>query len=421
MRLTRLKYALGSRIWLIPLLWLVAGIGLAFATVAVDRAAGYDLVPRSVTGTATAAQTILSTIASSMVTLTSVLLSLTLVAVQLAMGQFSPRIVRAILADRRNQSAIGLFGATFAYSMLVLREVDDRSGTVPGLSIVVAYLLVLASTVGLVLYLHHVGESLRASGLIDLVGDELRVQLDRRFPAEDPSPGDPAVITAGEPGSIIHIDEEGLVAVAERAGCCVEMLPMMGDFVPVGAIVFRIHGHPERLGRGELGRHVILGPERTHTDDPAYGFRKLVDIAERGISQPFLDPTTAKQAIDRLHDCLRQLARRPFPDGRYHDRSGELRLVTREMSWDGYVRLSFDEIRLAGAGTPQVTRRLVAALEDLKTVAAPDRHPPLERQLRLLEAAVRAKLDQEDDIRAALTPDQLGIGSGPDMVVPFRA
>ena len=59
----------------------------------------------------------------------------------------------------------------------------------------------------------------------------------------------------------------------------------------------------------------------------AYGLRLLVDIAERSLSDgPFLDPTTAVQAIDRLHDCLRQLAPRPFPDGRYRDKRGEVRL-----------------------------------------------------------------------------------------------
>jgi uncharacterized membrane protein len=402
-------------LWLLPLLWVLGGIGLSFATLAIDRATGHELVSQSITGTATAAQTILSTIASSMVTLTSVVLSLTLVAVQLAMGQFSPRIVRAILSDRRNQSAIGLFAATFAFSILVLREVDEKSGQVPGLSVAVAYLLVLASVVGLILYLDRVGDSLRAAGLIDLVGDELRVQLDRRYPPSDPAPDDPAVIVADEPGSIIEVDEQGLVAAAVHGDCRLEMVPMMGDFLPVGSILFRVHGDLSQLDRSEVAARVLLGPERTHEDDPAFGFRKLVDIAERGISQPFLDPTTTKQAIDRLHDCLRQLAARPFPDGRYYDDSGELRLVTPTLSWDGYVRLSFDEIRLAGAGTPQVTRRIVAALEDLKTVAPPERHPPLERQLRMLEEAVRDELDDEEEVRTALTPDQLGIGSGPDV------
>ena len=85
----------------------------------------------------------------------------------------------------------------------------------------------------------------------------------------------------------------------------------------------------------------------------------LVDIAERSLAEsPFLDPTTAVQAIDRLHDCLRQLARRALPDGRHRDATATLRLIVPVMDWDAYVHLAFDEIRLAGAGSPQVSRRL---------------------------------------------------------------
>jgi uncharacterized membrane protein len=191
----------------------------------------------------------------------------------------------------------------------------------------------------------------------------------------------------------------------------------MGDFVPVGATLFRVHGEPVGLKTEEIARLVALGSERTHATDPAYGFRKLVDIAERSIAQPFNDPTTAVQAIHRLHDCLRQLAPRPFPSGRHCDADGQLRLVIRTISWDGYVRLAFDELRLAGASSPQVARRLRAALEDLKTVAPPERQPVLDRQLDLLESLIRQDFDDEEDIRASTTPDQQGIGSGEDMVI----
>jgi uncharacterized membrane protein len=95
---------------------LLTGIGLAVALLAIDKASQYQLVDSSVTGSSASVQTILSVASSALVTLTSVVLSLTLVAVQLAMGQFSPRIVRAILQDRRSQLAIGLFIRTFAYS-----------------------------------------------------------------------------------------------------------------------------------------------------------------------------------------------------------------------------------------------------------------------------------------------------------------
>jgi uncharacterized membrane protein len=90
----------------------------------------------------------------------------------------------------------------------------------------------------------------------------------------------------------------------------------------------------------------------------------------------------------------------------------------RTLDWDGYVRLAFDEIRLAGAGSPQVTRRLRAALEDLRTVVPPGRRPALDRQLDLLSAAVTRQYQDAQDRRAALTADNEGIGSGPDLVVP---
>src|SRR5213076_2785204 len=108
---------------------------------------------------------------------------------------------------------------------------------------------------------------------------------------------------------------------------------------------------------------------------------------------PFQDPTTSVQSINGINDILRGLARREFPSGRHHDAHGHVRLVERVMSWEGYIRLAFDELRMAGAGSPQVARRMRAALQDLKAVAPPERHPPLDRQLELLEQAVRRAYD----------------------------
>jgi uncharacterized membrane protein len=122
------------------------------------------------------------------------------------------------------------------------------------------------------------------------------------------------------------------------------------------------------------------------------------------------------QSINAIHDVLRGLARREFPSGRHHDAHGHVRLVERVMSWEGYVRLAFDELRLVGAGSPQVARRLRAALLDLRTVASPERRPPLDRQLQLLDDAVRRSFEDDADVAAALVPDMQGIGSGPDVM-----
>lgn len=178
MRLIRVGRFLASATWLIPVLCVLGSVGLAFGTIAIDRHFEYELIPRSITGSPTAAQTLLGTFAGSTATLAGLVLTPTTVAIQLAIGQFSPRIVGALLQDRTNQITIGLLTGTFAYSMLILLEVDDQAngdaGAVPGLSILVAFVLMLTSLITLLLYVSHTGQSLRAAALIDLVGDRTR-------------------------------------------------------------------------------------------------------------------------------------------------------------------------------------------------------------------------------------------------------
>src|SRR5215207_8629666 len=178
-----------SSLWFIPVLCLLIGAALSSGSIAIDEATNYDLVSSSLTGGPDAALQILSTIAASMVSLAALVLTITMVVVQLAMGQFSPRIVQTFLRDKPSQFAIGLFVATFAHAMLAMREVHfDGGGSVPGLAIVVAYVLIVVSIAALVLYVHHIGQSLRVSALIELVGDGTRRSIDGRYPDRGDAP-----------------------------------------------------------------------------------------------------------------------------------------------------------------------------------------------------------------------------------------
>jgi uncharacterized membrane protein len=296
------------------------------------------------------------------VTLTSMALTVTLVAVQLAMGQFSPRIVRALLDDRGDQLAIAVFGATFTFTVFSLRAIDTGppGQPVPGVTVLTALALAAASAFALFVFVHHAGQQLRVGTLVDLVGDELLGQLDRRFPPGSEPREDASVLLLRGAGNVVHYDRDGLVAEARRAGCTLELVPMMGDFVTRGAPLVRVQGDGARLDR-ERGRQLIaLDNERTHDDEPAYGFRTLVDVAQRALGTTANDATTAVQVVNRLHGCLRQIADRPFPNGHLRDEDDESWLIERVLDWDGYVRLAFDEIRLAAGGFPQVTRRLEA-------------------------------------------------------------
>ena len=417
MRLARLLLHVSSSLWFVPVLCVLAGAAISFGTIALDRYFDYQAIPRSLVGGPDAATEILGTVAASMVSLAALVLTITMVVVQLAMGQFSPRIVQRILQDKPSQLAIGLFVATFVHAILAVREVTnkgDGTGNVPGIAVVTAFVLVLVSVAVLVVYVHHIGQSLRVSSLIELVGTDTRKLLDRKYPDTGSAldAAEPGIVSARRSGVVTGIGHEELVREARRASVCLELVPALGEFVPAGAPLFRVTGADDGLDEKRLHDSLIVTLEPTLEEDVAYGIRLLVDIAERSLADsPFQDPTTAVQAIDRLHDLLRQLARRPFPDGRHRDEAGEVRLVVRSMSWDAYVHLAFDEIRMAGAGLPQVARRLKAALMDLRSVVPPERIRVIDDQLELLAAATARAMDDDHDAEMALHPDREGIGA----------
>jgi hypothetical protein len=305
----RLAHHIKTSLWFIPVLFVLGGVVLSLTTTAFDDG---DLLPWSVTGDPNAALQILYLIAFAMLTLTGLVLSLLVVAVQLAMGTFSPRIVRQILQDRPSQTAIGLFAGTFAHALLAMREVRTTSGSesVPGLAVLVAIVLVLACIGTLVWYLNHIGQSLRTAALVEWVADDTITSLDRIYP-DHGRPPDVAedLIPAPRGGVVFAVGSERLVALARRAGCRLELLWAVGDYVPKDAPLIRIAGEPGTLSRSAVTRCVALGPERTLNQDVAYGVRMLVDIAERSLAAgPFADPTTVVQAIDRLHDIMRQIS-----------------------------------------------------------------------------------------------------------------
>ena len=211
-------------------------------------------------------------------------------------------------------------------------------------------------------------------------------------------------------GVVCHVDFDRLVREPATPAAHSNSCPRSGEFMASGAPLLLVRdGDPARLAE-DVAEHVVLGLERTLEQDVAYGLRMLVDIAERSLADsPFLDPTTAVQAIDRLHDCLRQLARRPFPDGLHRDDEGVVRLTVPVMSWEAYVHLAFDEIRLAGAGSPQVARRLGASLVDLRECARPSASPFSTSRSPCSKTEVR-RVVPEAELAFSLVPDRQGIG-----------
>jgi uncharacterized membrane protein len=416
---------LRSSLWFIPTLFGGGAFLLAALTLIVDREIGSDEFGFLLFGgTADGAREVLSTIAQSMLTFTALVFTITMLVLQLASSQLSPRVIRTFLRDLGNQLVLGLFIATFLYTLLVLRDVrspDAGDEFVPGLSVFAAFLLLIASVGAFIYYINHMAHAIRATTVLDNIADETRSAIDRLFPESlgrepevspapviPPQSADDRLVPATSSGALVNVDEGGLFRTLKDGDAFVEVLPMVGDYVPEGAPLFRIRRAGERDLADGLRDQVTLGSERTLQQDAAFGFRQIVDIGVRALSPGTNDPSTAVQAIDRLHDLLRRLVDRSFPSAVRVDDEGEARLIVPRPEWSDYVRLAVDELRIAGTGQLQVMRRLRAVLEDLEAVAPAERRQIISEELQQLDIAAASGFDSDADRDRARRPSPTG-------------
>jgi len=213
-------------------------------------------------------------------------------------------------------------------------------------------------------------------------------------------------------GVVLAFDLKGLVLLAERSNCVIELVPEVGDFVAAGDPLFRIFGGGQDLSGDSLRKSVALGPERTLEQDPMFAFRIIVDIASKALSPAINDPTTAVLAIDQLHHLLRDVGCRSLAEGRETDNQGQLRLVYRTPNWEDFVYLAVTEIRHYGRDSIQIMRRLRAMLENLIDTLPALRDPLLRQELRLLESSTKRMFPDVDDQALAKTGDLQGMGGG---------
>ena len=420
MTLQQFGERLRSSLWFVPALFALGAFLLALVALAIDDGLSPD--PGQLFflygGTAEGARSMLSTIAQSMLTFTGLVFTITMLVLQLASSQLSPRVMRTFLRDRGNQVVLGLFVATFVYTLAVLRDVrtsvNGDEGFVPGLSIWIAFTLLLASVGAFIYYIDHMAHAIRANAVISSIAKECEQALDRLYPerAAQGKPERPAlgaipaslVLKARRAGVVVGVDEARLLAVIEHADRRAELAFAVGDFVPFGSALVRLSGRWDRDAAEEVYKAITLGDERTLQQDAAFGFRQLVDVAMRALSPGTNDPTTAVQALDRLHDLLRRLVEREIPSPNRADATGVVRLVAPRPGWNEYVELAIDEIRLAGEGQLQVSRHLRHMLTDLLEVAPPHRQAVLRRELKLTNSGAARSFAEPEDAAAGDSP-----------------
>ncbi len=364
--------------------------------------------------------TLLGTLASSMFTLIVFVCSALLITVQLASAQLTPRIIGLVLRNPVTKLSLALFVFTFTFTLGALVRIK---GGVPPLTAYVAVYSCLVS-LGVFLYLvDSVCRALRPSGALGLAARLGREVIETVYPrrlseSQDTIP-EPAGVLDGEPrctilnlreGVVLAFDLEGLVSLAQRADCVIEMVPQVGDFLAADQPLFRIFGDGALPSAAALRQSVAVGPERTLQQDPAFVFRIMVDIASKGLSPAINDPTTAVLAIDQIQNLLCSVGGRHLDEGQRRDARGAVRLLYRTPDWEDFVHLAVTEIRQFGGTSIQVTRRLRAMLEHLIQTSPEERAETLQLELTLLDRSAKRFFGEAEDRAMADVSDLQGVG-----------
>ncbi len=381
-----------------------------------DRTTGWVVFDYSPDG----ARAILSTLAGSMLTFIVFVLSATLIVVQLASGQLTPRIIALVLATPQVKVALGALTFTFTYTIAALGRVESR---VPDLHVSVAVLLNLACIVVFFRFVSQLSGGLRPASLMLLIAEHAQRVIEQVYPAKyDPAlpedstsralPTTPAQLIEfnGRSGVVMAFSAAGLLRLAREGDAIVELMPQVGDSVTRGDPLFRIFGGTRPLSPEAMRGCIAVGTERTMEQDPRFGFRILVDIANKALSPAINDPTTAVLALDQIDNLLLDLGRRRLDDGLARDADGKLRLVYGTPDWPDFVMLSVSEIRQFGEGSLQVDRRLFAMLGHLMGALPESRWPPLQAELALLKSSVQRRFPDEEDRKRAGVGDYQGVG-----------
>jgi uncharacterized membrane protein len=411
----RVRHYVRDSIWILPVVGMVTALGAVRFFHWIEEVMGWESSFHPDT-----ARTVLGTMAASMFTFIVFVSSALLVAVQLASAQLTPRIIAMVFKDPITKFALTVFVFAFTFSLAVLVRINT---SVPLLTAELAAYSCLLS-LGVFLYLiDHVGQSLRPSGALRSVATLGGKVIESAYPRRLTEPQDrslePANVPGGEPtcmianprdGVVLALDIQGLVCLAQRANCVIEMVPEVGDFVAAEDPLFRIFQGGATLPAGALCQSVAFGQERTLEHDPAFAFRIIVDIASKGLSPAINDPTTAVLAIDQIHHLLRNVGSRHLDEGRVRDMEGRLRLVYRTPDWEDFVHLAVTEIRQFGGTSIQVTRRLRAMLENLIQTLPEERVSLLRQELNVLHRTAERFFLEPEDRALANVSDFQGVG-----------
>ncbi|KUI31475.1 DUF2254 domain-containing protein [Mycobacterium sp. GA-2829] len=397
-------YRFRESLFALPALIVVAGFASAVALLVIDRMFRSDRwgLPVALQMRPGAAQELLAVLAGATITTAGVVFSLTVVSLQLASQQFSPRVLRTFIADRPAQAVIGLLVATFVYCVVVLWEVRDDDVTAPVLATGAAVVIAVSTVLAIIAFLDHLARGLQVGEVLRRVSEESEVVLaqltreerrEREHPDVDVSTlGRAHEVFAPRDGWVTQASLDELFKAIPEGGI-LRLETRVGAYISEGQVLARVWPPDEaRDLNARIAAAVYVGDVRTMQEDLDFGLRQLVDIGLRALSPAINDPSTAIEVVLRVGSTIRRLLLAGEAPTALSGPGDRVLLRPWDLSFDEYVGHAFDQLRFHGSREPEVAAALVRTLNMLIASAEdadmPARIPPLVAQHDLVLAAV---------------------------------
>lgn len=402
------------RLLYVPLVMVGLSMVLSQLMMFIDRQLGDDRLPEVLQTTVDGGRAILSSIAGGLISSVTLLLSLMLVAVQLASSQFSPRSLRDWIGDRTQQLVIGVVLGTTVYCLLVLRETrsfGEGEAFTPHLSVILAVGLGIASLIAVVRSVDHLTDSLRIGSVASRIRNDtvaLIKRADKVDATENPSmvpawqptsteqpvgiPKDASAIVAPDSGWVQYIDGDAILKAAPE-GSTAYISVSVGSFTMPHAPMVWLWPPPEPNHEcfDKIRSAIALGDTRTMQQDIGYGILQMVDIGLRALSPGINDPNTANEIIVHLGVIMLALwERETSPMIRKEDGRS---LVTYDLHHADYLHAGFDQLRRYGGGDPEVAATIIRTMAGLHSET---RRRDLPGPLEPLEEVMRQTLEKVD-------------------------
>ena len=409
-----LREYVGGALWVWPSIASIVALVLGLAVSQISISPQSPLAPLAFQGTADDARGLLTTISSTVVTVIALVLGLTVVALQLASTQFSPRLLRNFLRDRSTQLVLSVFMATFVYSTAGLFTVGLSEGTrterFPRLAVSGAMILLFASLAMVVYFADHLAHSIQIDavttraekGAVEVVHDQLGTVEESR-----PEPPPWAVpLVALRSGYIQTAHPQAFLPLASRHGVSVALRHRVGEHVITGTPLALMWAPsatdavPDaQMFSRALNDVINIGFERTLQQDITFGMRQLVDVACKALSPAINDPYSAVQAIDHLSVIFCAMAVRPLGDDVARDPESGSTVLVPGRRFGEYLAVLCGMIRRYGASEPIVCLALLRLLGSCAALIGDDpaRRSAIEKQVLLIVQDAELKIAQRED------------------------